>query len=61
MDVTEIDLDKLTTVELWELHERVAARLGPWENHSDGDYDTCPAITCGYNSHAAVARMRTLV
>ena len=61
IDVTEIDLDSLTTLELWELHERVAARLGDWENHSDGGYDTCPAITCGYNSYPAVDRMKALL
>lgn len=64
IDVSEIDLDKLTTLELWELHERVAARLGSWESFDDGlggGYDTCPAITCGFNTHAAVDRMKALL
>lgn len=60
MDVTEIDLDKLTTLELWELHERIAARLGPVSYDSDG-YELCPAMTSPYNTYAAVERMKALV
>lgn len=60
IDVTEIDLDKLTTLELWELHERVAARLGPWDREEDL-YDSCPGQMSSFNSYAARARMKALL
>lgn len=60
IDVSEIDLDSLTTLELWELHERVAARLGPWRTDHEG-FLVCPAEMCEYDSPAARARMRSLV
>lgn len=58
IDVSEIDLDKLTTLELWELHYRVAARLSRWDP-KEGDHQGCVRIT--YDTYAARARMRSLV
>lgn len=58
IDVSEIDLDKLTTLELWELHYRVAARLSRWEWH-EPDRQVCEHTR--FESYGARARMRTLV
>lgn len=60
IDVSEIDLDKLTTLELWELHYRVAAKLGHINPFKEQDFD-CPAEWGSYDSGAARARMRSLV
>lgn len=58
IDVSEIDLDRLTTLELWELHYRVAARLSDW------DWSEMPQGCDHYgrfDSYPARARMRSLV
>lgn len=64
MEITNEALDAMTTLELWELHERVAARLGPpgYREHYDGSYDeVCPAQECGYATYAAIERMKALI
>lgn len=62
MDITEIDLDSLTTLELWELHYRVAARLSRWGMvTSRGDKQPCLAENTAWDTHAARARMKALV
>lgn len=59
IDVSEIDLDSLTTLELWELHERVVARMGDYVDYNGEAH--CPAEMSSYGSYAARDRMRSLV
>lgn len=56
IDVNEIDLDSLTTLELWELHCRIEMRLPPaYDHHGD---EICPWPHTGFDSYAARARMK---
>lgn len=59
IDVSEIDLDRLTTLELWELHYRVAARLSDWDPNQ-ADHQSCDQYG-RFDSYPARARMRSLV
>lgn len=59
IDVSQIDLDSLTTLELWELHERIAARLGPVSYYRG--QEVCPATVSAHNTYAASQRMRSLL
>lgn len=58
MDTTEIDLDSLTTLELWEPHYLVAARLSRWE-WGEPDQQSCHQSS--FDTYAARARMKALV
>lgn len=53
MDVTEIDLDSLTELELWELGERVKNRLRAYADERDGLYRSTGGYLHAFGRHGA--------